>query len=196
MPRRVGIFGGAFNPPHHGHLICAQEARRQLGLDLVRILPTGDAPHRAIEQPADLRVELARRALIGQAGLELCLDEVERDGPSYSVDTLAQMKEAEPDTALTLIIGADQAEQFATWREPARIGELADVAVAMRGDHDHERALHGVSQAIGREPLTFAMPRVDISSSDIRARIARGDAVSHLVPLAVAEAIESGGHYR
>ncbi|MFT4049153.1 MAG: nicotinate-nucleotide adenylyltransferase [Solirubrobacterales bacterium] len=198
---RVGIFGGSFNPPHHGHLICAQEARIQLDLDEVRLVPVGTPPHRSIEGGEqvsdDLRLAMTKLAVIGQPGLAVSGLELEREGPSYTVDTLAALKDQEPETQFTLIIGADQAMSFGNWHEPERIGQLADIAVAMRADLNREEATAEIIRATGgKEPLPFEMPRVDISSTLIRDRVNYGATVAHFVPAGVPELIEEEGLYR
>lgn len=200
MPR-VGILGGTFNPPHHGHLICAQEARIQLDLDEVRLVPVSDPPHRSLEGDEDVdaptRFAMARLAVIGQPGLTVSDVELKRDGPSYTVDTLAELDEQEPDTQFTLIIGADQAMSFGNWRDPERIGEIADIAVATRVDHNRDEAVAEVIRATGgKEPVEFEMPRIDISSTLIRDRVYRDATVAHLVPAGVPELIEEAGLYR
>lgn len=198
---RVGILGGTFNPPHHGHLICAQEARIQLDLDEVRLVPVSDPPHRKLEGDenvdAQTRFAMAKLAVIGQPGLAVSSVELDRDGPSYTVDTLATLADQEPDTQFTLIIGADQAMSFGNWREPERIAALADIAVATRVDHNREEALAEVVRATeGKEPVQFEMPRIDISSTFIRDRVYRDATVAHLVPAGVPELIEEAGLYR
>lgn len=198
---RVGILGGTFSPPHHGHLICAQEARIQLDLDSVRLVPVGVPPHRRLEEeddPGDQnRLSMVKLAVIGQPGLEVSTIELDREGTSYSVDTLEALVENEPDAQFTLIIGADQAMSFGNWRQPERIAELADIAVATRVDHNRDEAIAEVVRATGgKEPLPFEMPRIDISSTLIRERAYRGRTVAHLVPAGVAELIEEGGLYR
>jgi nicotinate-nucleotide adenylyltransferase len=197
---RIGLLGGTFSPPHHGHVICAQEARIQLDLDEVWLMPVGEPPHREIDADADpgdqLRVSMCRLAVIGQPGLSVSTVEVDRDGLSYTVDTLEQLVNQSSDNAFTLIIGADQAMSFGNWREPDRIGQLADIAVATRVDHDREEAFQEVVRATGgKEPLAIEMPRVDISSSLIRERIYRGATVAHLVPAGIAELIEERDLY-
>jgi nicotinate-nucleotide adenylyltransferase len=198
---RVGILGGTFNPPHHGHLVCAQEARIQLGLDSVRLLPAGHPPHRTLEgrerATPGQRMSMVRLAAIGQPGLEVSDAELERDGVSWTVDTLSEMTAREPDTRFTLILGADQAEPFGGWREPARIAELAELAVAARDGHDQTEALGALRRAAGGgRQRAFEMPRVDISSTFVRERVRGGETIAHLVPAGVPEFIEQAGLYR
>lgn len=197
---RLGIFGGTFNPPHHGHVICAQEARIRLELDEVCLTPAGDPPHRAIDPTDDpgtkARLAMCRLAVIGQPGMSVSTTEIDRRGPSYTVDTLESLAADETHARLTLVIGSDQALSFGDWRDPERIGELAQIAVAARADHDHLAAAARVADATGREPLVFEMPRIDISSSMIRERVRDGQTVAHLVPAGVAELIDERGCYR
>lgn len=201
MSRRIGILGGTFSPPHHGHIICAQEARLQLDLDVVRLVPVGIPSHKNVRDGDDpggsSRLEMTRLAIEGQDSLEVSTAELDREGVSYSVDTLEQFKAAEPDAEFTLIIGADQAMSFGNWREPERIGSLAAIAVAARVDHNRTEAVEEVRRATGGvEPLIFEMPRVDISSTFIRDRSYNGDSVAHLVPVGVAKLIAESGVYR
>ncbi|MGB0872650.1 MAG: nicotinate-nucleotide adenylyltransferase [Solirubrobacterales bacterium] len=192
---RIGLLGGTFSPPHHGHVICAQEARIQLELDVVWMLPVGDPPHRTLDPsdhpPAELRLSMCRLAVIGQPGLDVCSVELDRAGTSYTVDTLDELVKKDSDNEFTLIVGADQAMAFGNWREPDRIGQLAEVAVAARVDHDRDQAMFEVIRATGgKQPRSIEMPRIDISSSLIRERIYGGNTVSHLVPAGIAEMIE------
>lgn len=198
---RIGILGGTFSPPHHGHVICAQEARIQLELDVVRMMPVGTPPHRSLEDDEDPgndhRLAMCRLAVLGQPGLEVSSIELERDGTSYTVDTLETLKAQEPSSEFVLIIGADQAMSFGNWRDPERIAELADIAVATRVDHNRAEAVEEVRRATeGSEAIEFAMPRIDISSTLIRDRVYRGVTIAHLVPAGVPELIEEAGLYR
>lgn len=198
---RVGILGGAFNPPHHGHVICAQEARIGLGLDRVLLVPVGEPPHRDLSSDSDAgrehRLAMTRLAALGQPGVEVSTVEIDREGASYSVDTLAMLAEMEPEAQFVLIVGADQAAAFGGWHRPDRIGELAQIAVAGRAGQDHDQAIGEVERHSGAAPaLSFEMPRIDISSTLVRAMASRGQTVAHLVPAGVAELIEEAGLYR
>jgi nicotinate-nucleotide adenylyltransferase len=198
---RVGILGGTFSPPHHGHVIAAQEARLQLDLDEVRLVPVGVPPHRDLDADADpgndLRLSMTKLATIGQPGLTVSTIELDREGTSYSVDTLEALVDQEPDTQFVLIIGADQAMSLGNWHEPERIGELAEIAVAARVDHNWEEAFAEVVRATGgKEPSPIEMPRIDISSTMIRDRIYAGATVAHLVPGGIPELIEEAGLYQ
>ena len=135
MPRRVGILGGTFNPPHVGHLVCAQEARDQLGLDRVVLMPVAVPPHKEADgrpRRRSVRLALARLAADGDEGVGVSSAEVDRGGASYTVDTLRELHERYPEHELTFIVGGDMAHSLPAWREPARVLELARLAVAER----------------------------------------------------------------
>lgn len=198
-PTHVGILGGTFNPPHIGHLVMAQEAREQLGLDRVVLMPVAVPPHKEADGDpgADVRLELTRLAAMGEEGVEVSTAEIDRGGASFTVDTLGELHERYPEQELTFIVGADMAHSLPAWREPERILELARLAVAEREgiarDDIAERLapLHD-----GGRVTFFDMPRIDVSSSDIRRRVAEGRPVRHLVPDAVAQAIVDRDLYR
>ncbi len=131
---RIGILGGTFNPPHLGHLICGQEAHLRLGLDRVILMPAGRPPHKPLEDDpgAEHRLELCRRAVAADPRFEVSDLEVRREGPSYTVDTLAALHSRMPDSELFLIVGGDVAAGLPTWHEPERVLSLATLAVAKR----------------------------------------------------------------
>jgi nicotinate-nucleotide adenylyltransferase len=178
--------------------VCAQEARWQLGLDEVLLMPVGEAPHRRIEHDpgAEERLELCRLAAESVEWLTASRAEVDRHGPSYTVDTLEQLHGERPDAGVCFVMGADQALQFATWREPQRVLELAALAIAERDGvamEDVRSALAAVGDARVEQ---FAMPRIDVSSTDVRRRVAAGRPYEFLVPERVAARIEQRGLYR
>ena len=197
MPR-VGILGGAFNPPHLGHLVCAQEARVQLELDRVLLVPVGEAPHRTLadDPGAEARLEMTELAVEGDPCLSVSRIELDRPGPSYTADTLAALREQAPDDELTLILGGDQAASLPNWHQPERVLELARVAAVERVDWARERIVRSVASLTGADRLTFIhMPLIDISSSDLRERAARGMPLRYLVSERVAEYIGEHGLY-
>ncbi len=196
---RLGILGGSFNPPHLGHLVCAQEAFDQLSLDVVLLVPVAVPPHKELsDDPGALhRVELCRRAAADDERLAVSTLEVERGGPSFTVDTLQTLHELQPEDDLTFIAGGDMARGLPSWREPERILELATVAVAERkgaGRADIGESLAGLRHEEG--VAFFEMPRVDVSSSLVRRRVAEGRPIRYLVPDAVADYIGAHGLYR
>ncbi|HWI21114.1 MAG TPA: nicotinate-nucleotide adenylyltransferase [Baekduia sp.] len=195
---KLGIFGGTFNPPHIGHLICAQEARAQLGLDRVVLVPTAKPPHKEISSdPGPVaRLRLCQLAVEGDSGLEASSLEVDRGGTSYTIDTLRQFREHHPDDELTLVLGGDVAQGLPGWREPAEILELAGLAVAERGGvrrADIMQRLEPLARADRVE--FFDMPRCELSSSAIRRRVLAGMPVRYLVPESVRCELEAQGWY-
>jgi nicotinate-nucleotide adenylyltransferase len=195
---RVGILGGAFNPPHLGHLWLAQEAHARLGLDRVLLVPFGQAPHRVpdADPGARERLRLARLAAAGDDRLDVSPIEVDRPGPSYMADTLRLLHETTPAAAPTLILGADQALRLRTWHRPERVLELARVAVADRAGLGRDDVVAALDGLPGAERIEgFALPRIEVSSTLVRERVAAGLPVRYLVPDAVAERIAERGLY-
>jgi len=195
---RTGILGGTFNPPHVAHLVCAQEARAELGLDLVALVPALAPPHKQVvaEPGPEVRLELCRLAVAGDEGLLVLRDELDRPAPSYTVDTLRALHDSRPEDELTLIVGADMARDLPSWREPEEILLLATLAVAQRGGESREELAAALADFETRRPIEFfEMPRLDISSTMIRRRVAEGRPIRHLVPDAVAERIARDGLY-
>jgi nicotinate-nucleotide adenylyltransferase len=193
---RIGLFGGAFNPPHVGHLVCAQEAYAQLELDVVVWVPVGRAPHREIPQDPgpEARFEMCEYATAADERFGLSRIEIDRDGPSYTVDTLRELRERSPDDELVLILGGDQAAAIPTvWHEPDEVLRLATVAVAERAGAERAR----VEEAIGgrAELRFFEMPRIDVSSTMVRERAASGQPIRYLVPDKVANFIGAQSLY-
>lgn len=196
---RVGIFGGVFNPPHLGHLICAQEAHGQLGLDVVVLVPVGEAPHRTVEQDpgGEMRFQLCERVTGADDRLDVSRLEVDRSGPSYTVDTLRVLRERAPKDERVLIVGADQAAALADWRGPKEVLELAEVAVVDRGGLAREDVARAVARVgTGAAPSFFDMPRIDISSTLVRERVAAGGPIRYLVPDPVAAFVKEHDLYR
>ncbi|MGI8730426.1 MAG: nicotinate-nucleotide adenylyltransferase [Solirubrobacteraceae bacterium] len=197
---RVGILGGTFNPPHLAHLVCASEAAAQLRLDRVLLTPVAVPPHK--DSPMDPgpaeRLELCRLAVAGDERLEACDLEVARGGPSSTVDTLRELHAREPEDHLTFILGGDIALALPSWHEPGAVLGLATLAVAERCGTARGDILERLEQAFGQiAPLDFFdMPRIDISSSQVRRRIAGGRPIRYLVPDAVADRIDQEGLYR
>jgi nicotinate-nucleotide adenylyltransferase len=195
---RIGLLGGTFNPPHIGHLVCATEALEQLGLERVSLLPVHTPPHKemASDPGVEARVRMCELAVAGDPRLDVRLHEARRPGPSFTVDTLEALA---GEDEVTFIVGGDVAWSLPAWREPERVLSLARLGVAEREGVrradilDHLSAeLPGAAERID----FFDMPRLDISSSDIRARAAAGRSVRYLVPESVAGYISSEALYR
>jgi nicotinate-nucleotide adenylyltransferase len=195
----LGILGGTFNPPHVGHLVMAQEALDQLGLDRVVLMPVATPPHKeALADPgADVRLELCELATAGAPRVAVSDLEIERGGASYTVDTLRALHEREPEHALTFIVGGDMAYSLPSWREPEAVLRMARLAVAERdGLRREDIAQRLASLHSGDRVAFFDMPRLDLSSSAIRERVAAGRSIRYLVPDPVIEAITSRRLYR
>lgn len=194
--RKVGLYGGAFDPPHLGHVVVAVEAAWQLGLDEVRLIPVGIPVHRkAPRADALTRVELVGAAVADLPHIQVSTVETDRTEPSFTIDTLRMLAADEPDVEWTVIVGADQVEVFDTWREPQAIIALARLGVVARAQTDAaEAAACARKHAPGRFDV-ISIPRIDISSTLVRTRIAAGDPFSHLVPAAVAQMIADRGLY-
>ena len=195
---RVGILGGAFNPPHTGHLVCAQEALVQLELDKVVFVPVGQAPHRDLEGDpgADERLEMVELAIADDERFEASRLEIDREGPSYTADTLRALRDAAPDDELFLVLGGDQAAALMSWHEPEEVLALATVAVAERLSWSRQAIGIKIGRLKGVEAVRYLeMPIIQISSSAIRRRAAAGRPLRYLVPDRVAAYIEANGLY-
>ena len=195
---RVGILGGAFNPPHVGHLCLAQEAHARLGLDRVLLVPFGEAPHRvlAADPGPRERLRMAELAAADDEWLGVSAIEADRPGPSYMADTLTLLRETQPATDLTLILGADQASRLGTWRDPQRVLELARVAVADRGGVGRDDVVEVLDGLVGADSIEgFPLPRIEVSSTMVRDRVAAELPIRYLVPDAVASHIATAGLY-
>lgn len=196
---RIGILGGAFNPLHIGHLVCAQETLLQLGLERVLFVPVGQAPHRVLESDpgGEARREMIELAIADDARFELSRAELDRSGPSYTADTLQEMREQVPDDDLVLILGGDQAAALPGWHEPERVLELATVAVVERTGWSHNAVGIKVSRLKGAERIRYLdMPIMQVSSTLIRRRVREGSPLRYLVPDPVVGYIEANGLYR
>jgi nicotinate-nucleotide adenylyltransferase len=195
----IGVLGSAFNPPHLGHLALAQEALWQLGLEEVILVPTGTAPHKRIaDDPGrELRLAMTRLAAADDSRFSVSTLEVEREGPSYTYETLELLAKDRGDRELVFVMGADAAVGLESWREPRRVIELARLAVARRaGISDAEvAAVLRSLDAEGRAAM-LEMPQFGVSSSAVRERAAAGRPLRYLVPESVARFIEEKGIYR
>jgi nicotinate-nucleotide adenylyltransferase len=180
----IGVLGSAFNPPHLGHLALAQEALWQLNLSEVILVPTGDAPHKRIaDDPGrELRMAMTRLAAADDPRFAVSALEVEREGPSYTFETLELLAKERGDTELVFVMGADAALGLESWRNPERVVELARLAVIR-------------SLGAGGQATMLEMPQFGVSSSAVRERAAAGRPLRYLVPEPVARFIEEKGIY-
>jgi nicotinate-nucleotide adenylyltransferase len=189
---RVGIFGGTFDPVHIGHLILAEQAREQASLDAVWFIPAPRPPHK--EEAAltrfEQRVEMLQLATAGNPSFRIDEVEKERSGPSYTAKTLEELTGRHPGAEFFLLVGSDTLADLPNWRDPARVLELAALAVMARPGHallttaDLRRRLHLPPEA-RVELLTVTTPLFEVSSHDLRGRVAAGRSIRYLVPRAV-----------
>ena len=183
---RTGIFGGSFDPIHHGHLILARAAREKLGLDGIVFIPAHQSPHKTEGTPASAedRLAMIQLAIAGEDGFEVADLELHRPLPSYTVDTLRELQTSHPNDEFVLLIGADNASKFETWCEPDEIRRRAQIVVLDRAHHDIP----------GEWPVVRRL--VDLSSTDLRARVSAGRSIRYLTPDAVCDYIRAKGLYR
>jgi nicotinate-nucleotide adenylyltransferase len=192
--RRVGVFGGTFDPPHLGHLIVARDAAAALALDRMLLVVAARPPHKpeGAHSPARLRLEMLRAALDGDPVLVASDLELERPGPSYTIDTVREVAGAHPRAELFLLLGADQWRELGGWKEPRELGRRATLAVMARDGEDPAAVDPGIGVACRPVPVT----RIDLSSSQVRARVREGRSIRYLVPEAVRDIIEREALYR
>jgi nicotinate-nucleotide adenylyltransferase len=185
----IGLFGGSFDPIHHGHLIVAQAVVDALSLEELRFVPAREQPFKAGQHlaPAETRALMVERAIAGEPRFRLERVELERSGPSYTIDTLRQLKAREPGRAFALLMGADAARDFPQWREAAAVASLAELVVFARAGTPAPELPWPVRQVV--------VPAIEISATDIRRRVRQGQSIRYLVPDPVVEVIGSGGLY-
>jgi nicotinate-nucleotide adenylyltransferase len=190
----VGLFGGSFNPPHIAHLVVAEAVRDQFGLDAVWWIPCATPPHKPTDKlvPARHRLAMTQRATAGHPDFEVSDLEVQREGVSYTVDTVRALQDAYPETAFALIIGSDTLHNFATWHRPDEIADRVPLIVYKRS---------GVTTSVAdprfaNQAHFAAAPQMDVSSTEIRARCRHGRSIRYFVPEAVRAYIEKHALYR
>ena len=192
---RVGIFGGTFDPIHLGHLVLAEQCREQCQLDEVWFVPAAAPPHKlnwAIS-PAKARCEMIEFAIAGNPFFRMSKIELERTGPSFTVTTLEQLQSQDASRELFLLIGADSLRDLPHWRSPGRILELATIVAVNRGDQpmpDRTELRTVVGAAADERIQNVRIPGIEISATDIRHRVRKGQSIRYLVPRAVELYIE------
>ncbi|XAH26148.1 nicotinate-nucleotide adenylyltransferase [Xylophilus sp. GW821-FHT01B05] len=195
--RRIGVFGGAFDPPHRAHVALVRAALEQLQLDVMHVLPTGHAWHKTRPlSAAEDRLAMTRIAFEGEPRVLVDPRELHRDGPTYTIDTLHELAAENPGAELYLLLGADQASALDQWHDWEAILRIAIISIAER---------QGAAMAKARfdpEKLSFArvrhleLPAMDVSATEVRARAADGRGIGRLVPAGVARYIELHHLYR
>jgi nicotinate-nucleotide adenylyltransferase len=199
---RIGVFGGSFDPVHYGHLILADMAREAASLDQVRFVPAAISPLKKsgpVATPRQ-RLEMLDLAIGGNPAFQVDKRELDREGVSYTVETLEQLNQENPDDELFLIVGSDVLPQFHRWRQPARILELAIPLIGARRhseiDFDCLAAFTGPARLARIREHAFEFPWIEISGTDIRQRVAAQKSIRYRLPRAVECFIENARLYR
>lgn len=189
--KRIGVFGGSFDPVHLGHLLVAQAACEQLGLEKLFFVPAAQSPFKPMTQPAppEARLRLLRLALAGKSNYEVDAQEIQRGGISFSIDTVRHYARQFPGADLFYLIGADHVPTLPKWREADELGRLTRFVVIPRPGEAP------VSAPAGFRVQTLVGWPLKLSSSEIRARVKERKSVEHLLPYGVAEAIAERGLY-
>jgi nicotinate-nucleotide adenylyltransferase len=188
---RVGVYGGAFDPPHRTHVALVRAAMAQFELDVMHVLPTGQAWHRP-QQTSDaaLRLDMARLAFAELPGVVVDPREIERPGPSYTVETLRELKIRYPRARLYLMVGSDQARALSRWHAWQDILAMAILVIAPRIDDAMPSGGDDLPAWPGARYEHLHIEPLDTSATDIRLRVAGGHGIDHLVPVAVARYID------
>jgi len=198
---KIGVIGGTFDPIHNGHMAVAGEARIQLALSEVLFIPAGQPWLKADREitPAEHRVEMVRLAMAGNPQFKLSTMETERPGPSYTAETLTELRgQLGSEDELYFIIGMDDLVQLPRWKDPAKLVKLCFVVVAPRQGYEPpvletlEKDIPGLSQRV----IFMNGPQLDVSASEIRGRVAKGLSINHLVPESINRYIKQQGLYR
>ncbi len=196
---RIGLFGGTFDPVHNGHLAIAEEAKTQLSLDRIILVPAGDPPHKAKKKVTDKahRLKMTELAFAGKDGFSVSEYEIEKEGPAYSVDLIRYFKEQYPEDELFFIIGADSFRDLPTWWRYQELLRLVNFIVVSRPDTKKEELL-SLFSGEEKPPRTFYLKEiaVDISSTQIRALVYRNEDISGLVPEEISKYIAQEKLYR
>ncbi|MFZ1080878.1 MAG: nicotinate-nucleotide adenylyltransferase [Candidatus Kryptoniota bacterium] len=195
MPsEKVGIFGGTFNPPHVAHLVAAENVCDHLKLDRVLFVPAAIPPHKLNEKiiSAELRLQMVKLSIRDNSKFEVCDIELRRSGPSYSIDTIVELKGKFPGDDFFFIMGIDLLTDFYSWKNPDKILNECNVVVMDRPGF----ALASVDKELLRRVEVVNVPSMDISSSDIRRRVKSGKSIKFLVPPAVEDYIYANSIYR
>jgi nicotinate-nucleotide adenylyltransferase len=190
--KRIGIYGGTFNPPHLGHMIVADHVAHELQLDRVLFVPSYISPHKRSgeEHAAEHRLAMVRLAVEGHPCFEVCDIEVQRKGASFTIDTLRELRGLYPPDQFFLLIGADNLREFVTWKSHDQIPELASVVAMTRPGYE---VAEGVPKPAGM--ISMEVPSIQISSSEIRKRVREGRNVSFFLQVSVLHYIKSNGLY-
>ncbi len=197
---QFGLFGGTFDPVHYGHLLLAEQCREQCALDEVWFIPSGNPPHKGDSTISSgiARAEMLEFATAGHKRFRVNRMELNRDGATYTVDTLQELRSEDPDHELFFLIGADSLTYLPTWREPSRIARLATIVAVNRGDRplpDLALIRSQLGDAVASRIQRVSMPGIDLSATDIRRRVREGKSIRYMTPRAVEQYITENGLY-
>lgn len=200
---RLGILGGSFDPVHYGHLLLAESAREQLNLEQVWFLPSAIAPHKQDRHITDAsqRCDMIELAISGYEPFQLCRYEVDRGGVNYTVETLQHLRQDDRSRELFFLMGADSLADLPTWKDPAGLLERCVPAVVTRAggkpiDYSLLKPYASTERIEFIQQHQFRMPAIELSSSDIRARVAAGQSIRYRTPRAVEKYIQTHNLYR
>ena len=195
---RIGVFGGTFDPIHMGHLIVAEDARAALELDRVLFIPAGQPWFKSYRQITDAhhRLAMVRLAVSDNPYFGVSDIEIARSGPSYTVDTLAELRDHHPDAEFIVILGVDALREIDRWHQPRRLFELASVVgMARPGTAINLSVLHAAIPGSSSRIRLLDSALIDISGTDIRRRVAAGRSIRYRVPSAVERYVRENGLY-
>ena len=183
---KVAIMGGAFDPPHYGHLVTAQTVYDNFDVDKVIIMPLGDAPHKNMSSTtAKERYEMAKAAVADNPAFEVSSMEIEREGKTYTVDTLSEIKKNNPEIEIYFVMGADEITAVESWKQPERLLKMCSFIAVTRPGFDNEtveKKVEGLKRKYGCNIYFLEVPSLDISSTELREKIRHGKNVKYLVP--------------
>jgi nicotinate-nucleotide adenylyltransferase len=195
--KRIGMYGGAFDPPHNAHVALAKAAVEQLGLDALHVIPTGHAWHKTQQLTLGFhRLEMAERAFGGIPHVVVDQREVMRTGPTYSLDTLRELQAENPDAQLYLVMGADQAVALPTWSHFDEIAKLAIICVAERSNNTGNISYISTLNSLNCRAIHLELPIMPESATDVRDLVLHHKPVNHLLPSSVVAYIDAHGLYR
>jgi nicotinate-nucleotide adenylyltransferase len=191
---RLGLFGGSFDPPHTGHVLVAQDAREALRLDQLLVIPAAQQPLKGDQQtPAEHRLAMTRAAFEGTPGVVVDAMEIDRGGLSYMVDTVEAVRRRRPEAQLHLLVGEDVVSTLPRWREPERLLAMVQLVILTRNSGE---MTGDIPEGLIANAIRLATRRVDVSSTEVRARVREGKSLRGFVPESVATYIASTGLYR
>ncbi|MBQ2614400.1 MAG: nicotinate-nucleotide adenylyltransferase [Clostridia bacterium] len=198
--KQIGIMGGSFDPPHIGHLLLAEWIQKELKLEEIRFIPTGRIYHKEPQKvSAKDRLEMVRLAVLGYPAFTVDATEVEREGITYTYETVEELKQREPENQLTFLVGADSLDYMERWKYPERIFSACRIAAVIRPGFSYEQMEEKIRQLKAQfdaDILLVPTPEIPISSTDLRKKLNGGESVKEWIPKPVEEYIKKHGLYQ